>query len=63
MVGEVENTSALTQQLTAISGQFFDNTGRLIADDAQIIDFWPQAVVPAGGRAPFELLVSGITEA
>jgi hypothetical protein len=63
VVGEIENTSTTTQQLAAINGQFFDSTGRLIAGDAQVSDFWPQAIVPAGARAPFELLVSGITGA
>lgn len=63
IVGEISNGGATTQQLAAISGQFFDAANQLIAGDAQVTDFWPQAIVPAGERVPFELRVSGIREA
>jgi hypothetical protein len=63
VVGEVTNLSAEPMQLVEVTGRFYDAQGQPIAMEAEVSDFWPQAVVPAAGRVPFELVVGDIASA
>ncbi|OGO49193.1 MAG: hypothetical protein A2W37_06825 [Chloroflexi bacterium RBG_16_63_12] len=44
-------------------GKFYDAQGNLIADENNTTDYWPVAVIPIGGRIPFELFAPGIQAA
>lgn len=55
VVGELVNTTAVTQQIVRVTGVFYDAQGQVVADDRNVLDVFPQALVPAGGRVPFEL--------
>jgi hypothetical protein len=57
LYGDVINNTGATQELTAITGTFYDPQGQLVADEGDVFDYWPINIVPAGGRVPFELAV------
>jgi len=55
--GELLNNTSAAQELAFVTGTFFDAQGQVVADEADITDFWPADVIPPGGRMPFELMV------
>lgn len=57
MVGELVNATDALQQIVAISGTFYTDQNAVLAESANALDFFPEAVVPAGGRVPFEIQV------
>ena len=61
--GEVANNTGSAQELAAIAGKFYDAQGNVIADENNTTDYWPVAVIPNGGRVPFELFAPGIQAA
>lgn len=61
--GNIVNNTGLAQEITGVSGVFFDAQGQIIADDIDLSDYWSSDVLPNGGRTPFQLSVSGITSA
>jgi hypothetical protein len=61
VVGEIVNNTTAAQQIVKISGRFFDDQDRLLAGDDSALEFFPEAVIPPGDRAPFELLVDNVT--
>jgi hypothetical protein len=60
VLGDLTNNSSATQEITRISGTFYDDSGRVIAADDDVTDHWPQDLVPPGGRVPFDLRVDRI---
>jgi len=63
LFGEMVNNTGQAQEISAVTGTFYDAGGNVIADDAEVLDFWPVVVIPAGERAAFELEVDGIQSA
>ncbi len=63
LYGEMVNNANSSQELTLVSGVFYDAQGQLIADQENIIDYWPIDIVPPGGRMPFELTVLEVENA
>ena len=63
MYGEMVNNTGSSQELTLVSGAFYDAQGQLIAGEESIIDYWPVDIIPPGGRLPFELTVLEIENA
>jgi hypothetical protein len=60
--GEMVNETGATQEIVDLTGIFYDEQGRVIAGEDEANGFWAVNVVPAGGRAPFELFVFGVDE-
>ncbi len=63
VVGEIVNTTAVYQQMLAVTGSFYGDQDQLVADDADVLDYLPQAVIPPNGRVPFEILVPDLAGA
>jgi len=63
VTGEFVNNSDVTQRLSLITGDFFDETGTQIAGEEDTSDYWATDMVPPNGRLPFELTVYGINQA
>ncbi len=63
LYGDVLNNTGAAQKLAYITGVFYGDSGQVIANEDSILDYWPVDRVPAGGRVPFELTVSGIQSA
>ncbi len=63
VIGEVTNHTPFTQEITRVSGAFYDQAGQVIASDDDVTDHWPQDLVPPGGQAPFDLSVGRIQNA
>lgn len=58
--GDLVNDTASTQQISQVTGIFYNGQGQVIAGPDDTYGFWPVEVVPSGGRMPFELVVSSI---
>lgn len=63
LFGEAINNTGASQELSFISGTFYDNLGQVIAGEDDTDDYAPLEVVPPGGRVPFELTVYGLQNA
>jgi hypothetical protein len=63
LYGNFTNNTGTSQELFYITGTFYDAQGQVIADEESTYDYWSAPVIPAGGRAPFELTVDGIQNA
>lgn len=63
VVGEIVNTTTLYQQMVAVTGNFYGDQDQLVADDADVLDYLPQAVIPPNGRVPFDMLVPDLAGA
>jgi hypothetical protein len=63
LFGEMVNNTGQAREISAVTGTFYDAGGAEIAGDADVLDFWPVVVVPAGERATFELEVADISSA
>jgi hypothetical protein len=60
MYGDVVNNTGSSQQISQVTGTFYDGQGQVIAGPDSTHDFRPVEVVPAGGQMPFELDVYGV---
>lgn len=60
LYGQAVNETGAPQELSFITGVFYDDQGQIIADAGSAIDYWPIDVVPPGGKLPFELSVPGL---
>jgi hypothetical protein len=63
MYGDVFNQTGVAQEITFVTGTFYDAQGQVIADEGSAYGYAPILVLPPGGRAPFELIVEGIQNA
>jgi hypothetical protein len=63
LYGNAINKSGAAQELSAVTGIFYNDQGQVIADASKTYAYWPSYVVPAGGSMPFELSVEDITSA
>jgi hypothetical protein len=61
--GDVVNDTGSSQQMSQVTGTFYDAQGGVIAGSDDAYDSRPVEVVPSGGRMPFELVVYGIQSA
>jgi hypothetical protein len=53
--GEVINNTGSSQELVYVTGIFYDDQGRVVADQYSNGDYYPIYVVPPGAQVPFEL--------
>jgi hypothetical protein len=60
LYGNLINNTGFSQELEAISGDFYDAQNQVISDEDDIYAYWPVYVVPPGGVVPFELTVNEI---
>lgn len=60
--GEFVNNTDTTQELTNITGTFYNAQGQVTATEDQIFDYWPIEIIPAGESIPFELAVTDIDD-
>ena len=60
LYGDIVNRTGTAQEISLISGTFFDAQGQMIADSNNAVDYWPVEIIPPSGRVPFELTVYGI---
>lgn len=60
LYGDLINDTGAPQEVAFITGTFFDDQGRVIANQENTSEYWPVEVIPSGGHAPFELAVNGI---
>ncbi|MBE7472507.1 MAG: hypothetical protein DPW09_19665 [Anaerolineae bacterium] len=63
LYGEMVNDTGSAQELSYVSGTFFDDQGQIIADQTSTTDYAPLEIIPPGGRVPFELRVNNIQSA
>lgn len=63
LYGNAVNQTGAAQEVSAITGVFFDGQGQVTADASQTYAYWPVYVVPPGGSMPFELMVDSINSA
>lgn len=63
LYGEMVNDTGSAQELSYVSGTFFDDQGQIIADQTSTTDYAPLEIIPPGGRVPFELMVNNIQSA
>lgn len=60
--GEAINNSDVPQRILGLQSALYDSQGQAIIPK-ETSDYWPIETVPPGGRMPFELTVTGPTEA
>lgn len=60
LYGDVINETGSAQEVSFISGTFYDDAGQVLADTNSAIDYWPIDTVPAGARLPFEISLPGV---
>ena len=58
--GDMLNNTGSSQQLSYVTGTFYDNQGRSFAGTNYTYDYWPVEVVPPGSKVPFELSVFNV---
>lgn len=63
VTGNITNNTGSAQELSYVTGIFYDAQGQIIADLGDVNDNWPSEVIPPGGRMPFALSVIGIQSA
>lgn len=63
LYGKLTNDTGAPQELEAVTGQFYDAQGQVVADKNSTYDYWPINVVPPGGAVPFELTVFDVQNA
>jgi hypothetical protein len=57
--GEAVNDSGSSQQISHVTGTFYDSQGQVVAGTGDISDYWPIYIVPPGAVVPFKLSISG----
>lgn len=60
LYGDMVNNTGSVQQVSLVTGTFFDAQGQIVADGSRAVDYWPVDIIPPRGRVPFELTVYGI---
>jgi hypothetical protein len=60
LYGDLINKTDASQEVSSITGTFYDSHDQVIADADDIADNWPIDVIPAGGHMPFELIVKEV---
>ncbi len=55
--GDMVNNTGSSQELSRVTGTFYDDQGQVIAGPDATDDRWPVQVVPPEGRMPFEVTV------
>ncbi|MCB9107819.1 MAG: hypothetical protein H6633_26725 [Anaerolineales bacterium] len=63
LYGDMVNNTGVAQELSLVSGTFYDGQGGIIADAANTVDYWPIDIIPPGDQVPFELTISNIQSA
>ena len=63
LYGEATNISQSSQELSRVTGTFYDAQGQVIAGADKTVSGFPVFVVPPGGRVPFVLVAYGILTA
>jgi hypothetical protein len=63
LYGNAINQTGVSQELSSVTGIFYDGQGQVIADASKTYAYWPSYVVPADGSMPFELSVEDIASA
>jgi len=61
--GNMKNNSGAAQQISYVTGTFYDDQGQVIPGQHDTYDYWPVEVVPPGGQVPFQLRVYDIQNA
>jgi len=59
--GEAVNNTGASQQISYLTGTFYDAGGQEIAGPDDSSDYWPIYIVPPEGRVPFELSLYGVS--
>jgi hypothetical protein len=62
LFGEMINETGAAQQVSTVTGTFYDTQGQVIAADKSTYGLWPTNTVPPGGRVPFALTVYDMQE-
>jgi hypothetical protein len=57
--GEAVNDTGSSQQISHVTGTFYDSQGQVVAGTGDISDYWPIYMVPPGAVVPFKLSISG----
>jgi hypothetical protein len=57
LFGEMINETGAAQQVSTVTGTFYDTQGQVIAADKSTYGLWPTNTIPPGGRVPFALTV------
>jgi hypothetical protein len=57
LYGDVVNDTGDSQEISYLTGTFYDSQGRVVAGENDIYYYWPIDVVPPAGMVPFELTV------
>ncbi len=63
LYGEMVNDSSTAQQISLVTGTFYDGQGQVIAADKSTYGLWPTNVVPPGGHVPFALTAYDVQDA
>jgi hypothetical protein len=58
--GEAVNNADSAQQIAHLTGTVYNGEGQAVADVADLADYWPIYVVPAGAQVPFKLSLYGV---
>ncbi len=62
LYGEMVNNTGAAQQISLVTGTFYNSQGQLIAADKSTYGLWPTSIVPAGGHVPFALTVYDVQD-
>ncbi len=57
LYGDMINGTGTAQELSLVTGTFYDSQGQVVAGQDNTVDYWPIDIVPTEGRVPFELTV------
>ena len=60
--GNLINNTGSSQELWAITGDFYDAGGKIISDKDKTYAYWPVYVIPSGAEVPFEILVDDVDD-
>ncbi len=57
LYGDIINNTGTTQELSNVTGTFYDAQGQAIAGEDNIFVYWPVEIVPPEAQLPFELII------
>jgi uncharacterized protein YraI len=63
LYGEMINDTGAAQQISFVTGTFYNGQGQVIAADKSTYGLWPTNIVPSGGHVPFALTVYDVQDA